>query len=123
MLLLQAQPAGGSGAPNANAGRGGGGPGRQDAFPNQPVISIDTGAFDPVIGRSYREIGVIARSEHRSQGQGGLLVYGSSQSLLASVAGDVPKQGVFDGIDTSWNRVSGGAKIGELLTRTEREFR
>ena len=109
------------GAQNAGA-PGAGGPGRQDAFPNQPFISIDVGAFDPVIGRSYREIGVIARSEHRSQGQGGLLVYGTGANLLASVAGELPKQGVFDGIDTSWNRVAGGAKIGELLTGAAREF-
>jgi LmbE family N-acetylglucosaminyl deacetylase len=109
---------GGAGAANGNAP----GPGRRDAFPDQPFITVDTGAFDPVIGRSYREIGVIARSEHRSQGQGQILAYGEGQSQLASVAGDVPKQGVFDGIDISWNRVSGGAKIGELLSQASRQF-
>ena len=112
---------GGAGAaPNANGNPPG--PGRRDAFPNQPFITVETGAFDPVIGRSYREIGVIARSEHRSQGQGQILAYGAGQSLLASMAGDVPKQGMFDGIDISWNRVSGGAKIGQLLSRAESQF-
>jgi len=122
-----------AGGPAAGPGRGRGGaaaaangapagPGRQDAFPNQPFISVDTGAFDPIIGRSYREIGVIARSEHRSQGQGQVLAYGASQSLLASVSGDVPKQGIFDGIDTSWSRVAGGQKIGELLSQVSRDF-
>ncbi len=111
---------GGGGAANANANAAG--PGRQDAFPNQPFITVDTGAYDPVIGRSYREIGVISRSEHRSQGQGQILAYGDGQSLLASVAGDVPKQGIFDDIDISWNRVPGGGKIGELLAQATRNF-
>ena len=92
------------------AGLGAGGPGRgPDPFPNQPVITLDTGDFDPVIGRSYREISVISRNEHRSQGQGAPIAYGTSESLLSFVAGEMPKKGLFDGIDTSWTRVPGQA--------------
>jgi LmbE family N-acetylglucosaminyl deacetylase len=106
--------------PPAGAGRG---PGRgPDPFPNQPVMTLDTGEFDPVIGRSYREISVISRNEHRSQGQGAPLAYGSSESLLSFVAGVMPMKGVFDGIDTSWARVPGAGKVGELLARAQNEF-
>ena len=109
---LQPQPAG--------AGRG---PGRgPDPFPNQPVLSIETGDFDPVIGRSYREISVISRNEHRSQGQGAPLQYGSSENLLSFVAGELPHKAVFDGIDTSWKRISGAGMTGELLAQAEQQF-
>jgi LmbE family N-acetylglucosaminyl deacetylase len=104
----------------AAAGRG---PGRQDAFPNQPTIPVEVGEFDPVPGRSYREIGVISRSEHRSQGQGALLTYGEAQNLLALVEGDIPQKSIFEGVDTTWNRVpGGGSRVGEILARAERGF-
>jgi LmbE family N-acetylglucosaminyl deacetylase len=108
------------GAAGAAQGRG---PGRgPDPFPNQPVITLETGEFDPVIGRSYREISVISRNEHRSQGQGAPIAYGSSENLLSSVAGEIPNKGVFDGIDTSWTRVPGSGRVGELLAKAQREF-
>jgi LmbE family N-acetylglucosaminyl deacetylase len=116
--------AAGRGQQAAGAGQAAGrGPGRgPDPFPNQPVISLETGDFDPVIGRSYREISVISRNEHRSQGQGAPLAYGSSESLLSFVAGDMPQKGVLDGVDTSWTRVPGAGRIGELLARAHDEF-
>ena len=86
------------------------------------MISLETGDFDPVIGRSYREISVISRNEHRSQGQGATIVYGSSENLLSFVAGEMPNKAVFDGIDTSWARVPGAARAGELLAKAQREF-
>ena len=76
-----------------------------DPFPNQPVITLQTGDFDPVIGRSYREISVISRNEHRSQGQGAPLVYGASANLSRSSRARCRKKVLFDGIDTSWKRV------------------
>jgi len=121
--------AGGGAAGGRGPGRGAAagvpapGPGRQDAFPDQPTIPAEVGEFDPVIGRSYREISVISRSEHRSQGQGGLLNYGAAQNLLALVEGDIPQKTIFDGVDVTWNRIpGGGSRVGEILGRAEREF-
>jgi len=125
------QPVGPGRGRGGAAGRGeapgqqaaGRGPGRgPDPFPNQPVITIETGDFDPVIGRSYREISVISRNEHRSQGQGAPIAYGSSENLLSFVAGDMPQKGVLDGIDTSWARVPGAGRTGELLAKAQSEF-
>jgi LmbE family N-acetylglucosaminyl deacetylase len=111
------------GAPQTSAVVAGRGPGRgPDPFPNQPVITLDTGDFDPVIGRSYREISIISRNEHRSQGQGAPLAFGASENLLSFVAGEMPNKAVFDGIDTSWARVPGAGRAGELLARAQREF-
>jgi LmbE family N-acetylglucosaminyl deacetylase len=106
------------GAPGAGRGPGRG----PDPFPNQPVLTLETGGFDSVIGRSDREISVISRNEHRSQGQGATIVYGTSESLLSFVAGEMPQKNVMDGIDTSWNRVPGAGRTGDLLARAQREF-
>ncbi len=112
-------------APAGRAGRGpaAGGPGRgPDPFPNQPVLTLETADFDPVIGRSPREISVISRSEHRSQGQGAALPYGAAQNLVSFIEGEMPSKTLFDGIDTSWTRVPGSGRAGELLAQAQREF-
>src|SRR6185312_10846236 len=105
------------------AAPGRGGPGRgPDPFPNQPVLTVETGDFDPVIGRSYREISVISRSEHRSQGQGAPVAYGSAENLLSFVEGDIPHKTLLEGVDTSWARVAGQGRTGELLAKAQRDF-
>ena len=91
-------------------------------FPDQPTITVDAGEYDPMIGRSYREIGVISRSEHRSQGQGAELAYGSAPSLVATVEGDVPKKSLFEGVDTTWNRIPGGERVGAILEKAQSDF-
>ncbi len=86
------------------------------------MLTLETADFDPVIGRSYREISVISRSEHRSQGQGAAIAYGAAQNLVSFVEGEMPSKTLFDGIDTSWTRVPGAGRAGELLARAQREF-
>jgi LmbE family N-acetylglucosaminyl deacetylase len=109
-------------APGRGAGRGGG-PGRgPDPFPDQPVLTLETGDFDPIIGRSDREISVISRNEHRSQGQGATIAYGGAQTLVSLVEGEMPAKALFDGIDTSWRRVSGVGGTAELLAAAQRDF-
>ena len=89
---------------------------------NSPVITFDAGEFNPVIGRGYQEIALISRSEHRSQGQGSRLAYGSAPGVIALLAGDVPQKSIFDDIDTTWNRVPGGARVGAILAKAESGF-
>lgn len=89
---------------------------------NSPVITFDAGEFNPVIGRGYQEIALISRSEHRSQGQGSRLAYGSAPGVIALLAGDVPQKSIFDGIDITWNRVPGGARVGAILAKAESGF-
>lgn len=90
--------------------------------PTGPTFNFDVGTFDPVIGRSYGEIALISRSEHRSQGQGSSLAYGSAPGIAGTIAGDPPQKTLFDGIDTTWNRVPGGSRIGQILSKAEAAF-
>ena len=64
-----------------------------------------------------------ASSQHLSQGFGRLSQRGSSTEYIELIEGTMPMTGdVFEGIDTSWNRVEGGAEIGEILTAVQKNF-
>ena len=85
-------------------------------------IEVDTGAFNPVLGVSYSQIAGMSRSMHRSQGMGVSQRPGPTRQFLVPVAGDPPSKDAFDGIDTSWDRVPGGADIGRILEEAVRTF-
>lgn len=85
-------------------------------------VAVDTGEFDPLLGFSFGEIAGMSRSMHKSQGMGAPEQRGSSRSALANVAGDPARNDIFDGIDTTWNRLPGGAEIGKILDEAARTF-
>src|SRR5579872_2393122 len=85
-------------------------------------IEIDTGAFNPVLGKSYNEIAALSRSQHRSQGMGMAARRGPSKTRLALTAGDPASTDIFEGIDTTWNRLPGGGAVGQILSEAAREF-
>jgi LmbE family N-acetylglucosaminyl deacetylase len=85
-------------------------------------IEVDTGEYNPVLGVSYSQIAGMSRSMHRSQGMGAGQRPGASRNYLVPVAGDPPSKDAFDGIDTTWTRVPGGAAIGRLLAEAARAF-
>jgi LmbE family N-acetylglucosaminyl deacetylase len=85
-------------------------------------IEVDLGAYNPILGVSYNQIAGMSRSMHRSQGMGVSQRPGPSKNFLAPVAGDPPVKDAFDGIDTTWERVPGGAEIGRLLTEARSTF-
>jgi LmbE family N-acetylglucosaminyl deacetylase len=73
------------------------------------TLSFDVGEYDPLLGETYSQIATVSRSQHRSQGQGGLPQPGprfSGVRLEISRVSDAkaPERGLFDGIDTSWAR-------------------
>src|SRR5215467_7240984 len=135
--LLQAAgfggPAGRGGGPGGapGAGRGGrGGRGAQapantsasaePAAPAEPEPYADTGAFNPILGYSYEELAVISRSMHHSQGTGAMRRPGSNRSTFTVTGGMPTTHDLFDGIDTTWNRLPGGAAVGALLSEADR---
>ncbi|MGE0394175.1 MAG: NEW3 domain-containing protein, partial [Vicinamibacterales bacterium] len=75
------------------------------AASDPPSVTVQAGAFDPVIGRSYAEIASEGRSQHKSQSMGGIEVRGPMTTGLKLLTSLVPpaatEGGVFDGIDTS----------------------
>ncbi|HMI08346.1 MAG TPA: PIG-L family deacetylase, partial [Flavobacterium sp.] len=88
------------------------------------LISLETGVYYPLLGKSNQEIAALSRSRHQSQGFGNTGVRGEDSEYLEFLKGDAPKDksNIFDGIDTSWNRVKGGKPIGELLAKIEKNY-
>lgn len=72
---------------------------------NEPTLFLNTGEYDPLIGRSYFEIAMEGRSQHKSQEMGVLELRGKFVSGMRLMESNVPKveneTSVFDGIDTS----------------------
>jgi hypothetical protein len=75
-----------------------------------------------VLGYSYEEIAGLSRSMHRSQGMGNMGRIGSVESEFIIIGGEAPSKDLFDGIDTSWNRLPGGAAVGTALADALRTF-
>lgn len=65
----------------------------------EPRLKINTGKYDPLLGRSYFEIAMEARSQHRSQEQGVLELRGDQFSGLNLVGGGATEASIFDGIE------------------------
>ena len=77
---------------------------------NPPSVVVPTGEYDPLIGRSYFEIAMEGRSQHKSQEMGSLELRGRQQSGLRFLDGVKVEneKGIFDGVDTS---ITGIAKL------------
>lgn len=88
------------------------------------MLTADIGTYYPVLGVSNNEIASRSRSQHRSQGFGTLSVRGSENEYLELIKGTLPKDktNIFEGVDTSWSRLEGGAAIGAILTQVEKTF-
>lgn len=74
--------------------------------PEDANTRVDTGHLDPVLGRSWFQVAMESRSQHRSQDMGMSQYMGpreTSLQLMASrVADDGPDRSVFAGIDTTF---------------------
>jgi LmbE family N-acetylglucosaminyl deacetylase len=92
----------------------------QDEIKNR--LRVDTGEYNPLLGKSYSEIAGESRSQHKSQGFGSGGRRGTQPDYFEVAAGDPATQDIFEGIDISWNRVPGGQKVGRLLAKETASF-
>ena len=126
--IIGGPPAGGPSTGSGQGGRGAAGA----AAPAQKLAMIDVQAFDPLLGRTYNEIGTDARSNHKCQGMSGLppipgIVSGRGGGPAGyalqetSIPGQMEKTetSLFDGVDTSILGLAqyAGANPPEALTR------
>ena len=117
-----------TGAPQRGGAQARGGAGRGATPPADapkplgPPIDADTGAYNPVLGFSYEEIAGMSRSMHRSQGMGNVGRVGSVESEFNVIGGEPASKDLFDGIDTTWDRLPGGAAVRAALSEAIRNF-
>src|SRR5436190_21576746 len=83
-------------------------PGQAPATPSRDLLRVNASEFDPVLGRTYSELGLEGRSMHKCQGTSQLLLLpGASPSrtyrLKDTTIGEqgVAPKDMFEGIDTS----------------------
>ncbi|MEO8596896.1 MAG: PIG-L family deacetylase [Candidatus Solibacter sp.] len=87
-----------------------------------PEPEADIGAFNPILGYSYEELAVLSRSLNRSQGDGAMRRPGASKTTFTIIGGTPATRDLFDGIDTTWNRIPGGRPVKALLDEVLRTY-
>jgi LmbE family N-acetylglucosaminyl deacetylase len=85
-------------------------------------FKIDVGVYNPIIGEGYGEMAAESRSNHKTQGFGAARQRGASYEYFKTILGDAPKTDLFDGVNTSWDRVKGGEAIGSELVKIRKDF-
>jgi LmbE family N-acetylglucosaminyl deacetylase len=85
-------------------------------------VAIDLGTYSPILGESFTEMAGRSRSMNKSQGTGGGQNRGEFMNYFQHVAGDTAFNDLFDGVNASWTRVSGGATVGSMLEDVNRMF-
>lgn len=95
-----------------------------DAADKSTFMKFDIGSYFPLTGKSNQEIAALSRSCHQSQGFGSTGARGEEMEYLEPIIGDIPqdKTNIFEGVDTTWNRVKGGKSIGELVSKIQKNY-
>lgn len=76
---------------------------------------IDDGIYNPLLGKSYGEIGAESRSQNRTQGTGSTSIIGQTEEYFKTTEGNAPTNDLMDGVDVSWKRVKGGEQIEKMV--------
>jgi LmbE family N-acetylglucosaminyl deacetylase len=95
-----------------------------DAADKTNLSKLQTGVYYEQFGKSNQEIAALSRSCHQSQGFGNTGTRGEEDEYLEFLKGESlkDKTNLFEGIDTSWNRVKNGKEIGIILENVQKNF-
>lgn len=74
-------------------------------------FSMQVGDYNPLLGKSYGELGGEARSMHKSQGEGRPRRKGPVYEFFKAWEGETPKNDLMEGVVIDWSRISGGHPI------------
>ncbi|WP_243322614.1 PIG-L family deacetylase [Geothrix sp. SG200] len=96
-----------------------------DEAPAPPAgsLTLEVGAYDPLLGRSYGELAAESRSQHRSQGFGVLAQRGRRLETFERLEGRPATADLFEGIDLTWSRFRGTRGLATLLREAREGFR
>ena len=88
------------------------------------MLVFDIGTYYPLKGMSNNELASLASSQHLCQGFGRLAQRGTQKEYIEFLKGEplTDNKNIFEGIDTSWNRVKGGKAVGDILIAIESNF-
>jgi LmbE family N-acetylglucosaminyl deacetylase len=89
------------------------------------TLHMEISGTDPVSGLTFTELASRSRAMHKTQGFGGFGNRGGNGTVTESfqvLAGAPATNDIFDGVDTSWGRIPGGAEIGKLADEIISKF-
>ncbi|SEH92714.1 N-acetylglucosaminyl deacetylase, LmbE family [Paenimyroides aquimaris] len=94
-----------------------------DEADKSKYIPLNIGTFYTQLGKNNQEIASLSRSQHQSQGFGDLSSRGEEIDYVELIEGiPLTSSNLFEGIDTSWNRIKGGNKIQPLVSQLINEY-
>ena len=85
---------------------------------SEEQLKVVLNDYNPLLGYSYGEISAMSRSQHKSQGFGSASNRGKTTEYFDHVAGEKANQDLFDGINTSWERLGEPVKNIETKIQT-----
>lgn len=85
-------------------------------------LHFDVGLYNPLLGKSYGEIGAESRSQNRTQGTGSTSFIGQSFEYFKTTKGEAPTKDLMDGVDISWKRIKGGDAIEKIVNELIASF-
>ncbi len=91
-------------------------------FNDEGYLKLDVGGYNTNLGKSYTEISALSRSMHKSQGFGSSGSRGSEYEYFEQWGGDLSKEDLFDGIDTSWKRIEGATNAAKNISEALDQF-
>jgi LmbE family N-acetylglucosaminyl deacetylase len=84
---------------------------------------LEAGGYSPLLGKAYTEIAAASLSMHKSQGVGSPPRRGARKEYFKLLEGQPMATSLFDGIDTSWSRVSKSDPIATRIRQIIANFR
>jgi LmbE family N-acetylglucosaminyl deacetylase len=97
-------------------------PGQKPGKEVARCLKLDVGGYSALLGLSWGEVAAAARSMHKSQGFGVPWTRGPALEYFEPVLGSAPRGDIFAGLDLSWGRVRGGARLAALLKKVAAGF-
>ena len=85
-------------------------------------LKIDVGVYNNLLGMGYGEIGAVARTMHKSQGEGRPRRRGVLNEYFSHTAGEKAVKDLMDNVDISWKKISGNHIIDNLLDTILKNF-
>lgn len=85
-------------------------------------IPLNVGKYNPLLGRSYGEIAGLSRSMHKSQGFGSANAKGEILEYFKPIAGDTPKEDIFEDIPTGLDRIKGSQRFAKLVDSIQKQL-
>ena len=89
---------------------------------NDTQLKLEIGNYNALLGKSYGEIGGIARTMHKSQGEGRPQRKGSITEYFAPIKGDSATNDFMENINTTWSRINGAEKIQQEINAAIASF-